>query len=53
MGLIKIKNFAQQRKPSMKWKDNHWEKIFTNYMMNRKLMSKIYNQLVQLNIKKK
>ena len=46
--LIKLKNFAQQRKPlTKKKKPTEWEKIFVNYMTNKETMSKIYKQLIQ------
>ena len=47
--LIKLKSFAQQRKPSTKHYPAEWEKIFANDVTNKGLVSKIYKQLLQLN----
>ena len=53
--LIKLKAFAQQRKPSTKIKDNLWNgrKYLQMMWPNKGLISKIYKELIQLNIKKK
>ena len=37
----------------MKRQSTEWEKIFSNDMTNIELISKIYKQLIQLNIKTK
>ena len=37
----------------MKRQPTEWEKIFANELTNKCLISKIYKQLLQLNIKKK
>ena len=36
-----------------KWDDNllEWEKIFVNYMTEKRLIYKIYKQMTQLNFK--
>ena len=36
----------------MKRQPTEWEKIFANNMTDKVLISKIYKQLIQLNIKK-
>ena len=48
--------FAQKRKPLTKQNKTkkllEWENIFVNDMTNKRLISKIHKQLMQLNIKK-
>ena len=52
--LIKLKNFCTAKKTinKMKRKPIEWEKIFANDATDQRLISKIYKQLIQLNIKK-
>ena len=49
-----MKAFALQRKTidERKIQSTEWEKIFANDMTNKGLISNIYKQLIQLNIKK-
>ena len=52
--LIKVKSFCTAKKKiTDKMKDNltELEKIFANYMVSQGLIFKIYELLVQLNIK--
>ena len=53
--LIKLKSFctAKETNDKMRRQPMEWEKIFANDMTNKGLISKIYKQLIQLNIKKK
>ena len=44
--------FAHQRKPLKKWKDTQWKKIFAIEAIIKGLVSKIHEQLTQLNVKK-
>ena len=52
--LIKPKNFctAKETINKMKRQPTEWEKIFANDMADKGLISNIYKQLIQLNIKK-
>ena len=53
-GLIKLKIFcpAKEAIDKMKRKFTEQEKIFINDMTNNVLMSKIYKQFIQVNLKK-
>ena len=52
--LIKLKSFctAMETIGKTKRQPAEWEKIFANDMRDKGLISKIYKQLMQLNIKK-
>ena len=52
--LIKLKTFCTAKKIMNKTKRQHleWEKIFANETTVKGLISKIYKQLMELNIKK-
>ena len=51
---MKLKSFctAKETINKMKRQPTEWEKIFTNESMDKGVISKIYKQLMQLNIKK-
>ena len=51
--LMKLKSFCTAKETLNKTKrqPSEWEKIFANESMDKGLMSKIYKQLMQLNIK--
>ena len=52
--LMKLKSFctAKETLNKMKRQPSEWEKIFANKSTDKGLISKIYEQLMQLNIKK-
>ena len=52
---IKLKSFCIVKKiiDKTKQQPTEWEKIFANDISNNGLVSKIYKELLQLNIKKK
>ena len=51
--LVKLKSFctAKDTINKMKRQPSEWEKIFANEATDEGLISKIYKQLIQLNIK--
>ena len=52
-GLMKLKSFCTTKESvKMKRPSSEWEKIFANEEIDKGLISKIYKQLMQLNIKK-
>ena len=55
MDLMKLKSFctAKETINKTKRKPSEWEKIFANESVDKGFISKIYKQLMQLNILKK
>ena len=53
--LIKLKSFctAKDTIDKIKRQPTEWEKIFANDMSDKGLISKVYKQLIQVNIKKR
>ena len=53
--LIKLKSFftAKETTNKVKRQPSEWEKIITNETTDKGLISKIYKQLIQLNVRKK
>ena len=54
LDLMKLKSFctAKETTNKMKRQPSEWEKIFANEATDKGLISKIYKQFMQLNIKK-
>ena len=50
--LIKLKSFCTAKETLSKVKPSEWEKIIANETTDKGLISKIYKQLIQLNVKK-
>ena len=52
--LIKLKNFCKTKESISKLKrqPSEWEKIIANETTDKRLISKIYRQLIQLNTRK-
>ena len=52
--LIKLKSFCTTKETirKMKRRPSEWEKIIANETTDKELISKIYKQLIQLNIRK-
>ena len=52
--LIEFKSFctAKETTDKMKTQPTEWEKILTNYVIDKGLISKTYKHLIQLNSKK-
>ena len=52
--LMKLKSFCKAKESTnkMKRQPSEWEKIFVNESTDKGLISKIYKQLMQLNVKK-
>ena len=54
MGLIKLKGFctAKLRKMNIEGQPSEWETIIVNETTDKGLISKIYKQIIQLNVNK-
>ena len=54
MGPIKLKSFrtAKETINKVKRQPSEWEKIIANDQLKKRLISKIYKQLIQLNTRK-
>ena len=54
MGFIKIKSFCTAKETVIKTKKQpmEWEKIFANYTSGKRLLSKIYKELLKLYTRK-
>ena len=54
MGLIKLKSFCTMKETISKVKRqlSEWEKIIVNEATDKQLISKYYNQLLELNSRK-
>ena len=52
--IMKLKSFSKAKETTIKMKrqPSEWDKIFANESTEKGLISKIYKQLMQLNIKK-
>ena len=51
---MKVKSFCEAKKTTnmTRRQPSEWERIFANESMDKGLISKIYKQIMQLNIKK-
>ena len=54
MDLTKLKSFCTSKETinKMKRQPSEWEKVFSNEITDKGLISKIYKQFMELNIKK-
>ena len=52
LDLMKLKSFCTAKENNTKRQSSEWEKIFANEATDKGLISKIYKQLMQLNIEK-